>query len=146
MTHIRTKNTIPAIEKFRGEKIKKSIIVMILLIFAGCASYRPIVDLKTSPGKTQLTYENDLRECQQYAKQVSVGTSTATGAGAGAAFGAIIGGVASAILGGDVGKSMALGASVGAISGGSSGAGHGAQSQIDIIRKCMQARGYSVLH
>jgi outer membrane lipoprotein SlyB len=126
--------------------MKKLLIVIILLVFAGCASYRPIVDLKTSPGKTYSTYETDLKECQQYAKQVSPGASAATGAGVGAGIGGLLGGITTAIVGGDVGKGLALGASVGAISGGTSGAGHGVQSQVDIIRKCMQARGYTVLH
>ena len=146
MTYDSINNEAPIIQKERDRKMKRLLIVISLLVFSGCASYRPIVDLKSSPGKTQVTYENDLKECQQYAKQISPGTSAAIGAGAGAGFGALISGVAAAILGADVGKSMALGASVGGISGGAGGAGQGAQSQIEIIRRCMQGRGYAVLH
>lgn len=118
---------------------------LLLMTVAGCAGYRPMVDLSSSSGKTQATYEQDLKQCQEYAKQVSPDTSAAMGAGAGAAFGALVGGVAAAVLGADVGENILLGASMGGISGGVGGVGAGANTQMEVIKRCMQGRGYTVL-
>ena len=122
-----------------------SAVTLLWPLLTGCATYRPIVDLASSPGKSAGSYEHDLTECQQYADQVSPGTGAAIGAGAGVVIGAVFGGAVAAILGGDIGENMALGAAVGGMGGGLGGAGSGAQSQIDIIRRCMTARGYTVL-
>ena len=61
---------------------------------------------------------------------------------AGMIFGAIIG----AIFGVPIGEMIGAGAALGGASGAMSGAGAGASSQMNIIKRCMQGRGYSVLH
>lgn len=109
------------------------------LLIASCATpsqYRPIVDTK---GVEMSHYEEDLRECQQYAYQVDVANNTA----ASAAAGAVVLGALAAVFGNryDVGRFAAAGA----ITGGVNGAAAGAQTQVDIIRNCMQGRGYRVL-
>ena len=85
-------------------------------------------------------YERNLAECQQYAHQVDVANTTA----ANAAVGAGVLGALAAVLGGnryDVGRWAAAGA----ITGGVNGAASGGQTQVNIIRNCMQGRGYNVL-
>ena len=112
----------------------KTISIVLIVLLSGCASYRPIVD---SRGVNNAAYESDLRECQAYADQVSPGGHTAIGA--------IIGGglsLALAIIGGgDRGAS----AGMGAVLGGAAGAGGGAEAQVNVIRNCMNGRGYRVL-
>lgn len=122
--------------------MKKLIACIIILMFSSCA-YRPIVDIK---GVNQTAYNQDLCECQQYAESVSVAGSGATGTLIGAAAGAILGGALSAILGGDVGKVAAAGAVSGAAMGSSSAAGDAAMTKAQIVRKCLQGRGYNVLN
>ena len=102
---------------------------------SGCAGYRPIVD---SQGMDMSNYETDLAQCQQYAEQVNIGQDAAVGAGVGAALGLAL----SAISGGD--KSVATG--VGAVSGGATGLGSAANSQKNVITRCLLGRGYKVLN
>jgi len=110
------------------------------LIFSGCATYTPIIDMQ---GVNHDRYRADLSDCQQYAQQIDVAGSAATSAAAGAALGAILG----AILGGrnrgiDVGRTAAASGALSA----AGGAAHAGQSQINIVRNCMAQRGYRVLH
>ena len=114
--------------------MKKSL--CLLLILTGCAGYRPIVDTK---GVDLNRYEADLKECQQYADQVSPATSTAGGAAAGALLGAAIG----ALFGNR--QSAGQGAAAMGLLGGAQGASHGANAQMGVIRNCMSGRGYRVL-
>lgn len=116
---------------------KKMIIcVVVVSMLAGCATYRPIVDMK---GVDRNAYEADLKECQEYAKQVDPGGDAATGAVAGAAFGALLG----AAIGGR--GSAGYGARIGAAQGVGAGAAHGLAGQIQVVRNCMVGRGYRVL-
>lgn len=112
----------------------KTISIVLIVLLSGCANYRPIVD---SRGVNSAAYEADLRECQAYADQVSPGGH--------AAIGAFIGGGLSLALamigGGDRGAS----AGMGAVLGGAAGAGGGAEAQVNVIRRCMNGRGYRVL-
>jgi outer membrane lipoprotein SlyB len=112
-----------------------------LLVVSSCAGYRPIVDMR---GVDQAQYEQDLAECQSYAQQVNpAGQALAggiIGAAVGAAFGAAIG-----AAWGDPGGGAAIGAAAGGTTGVASGAADGAQGQVDVIRRCMEGRGYSVL-
>ena len=129
----------------KGEAVMKKLALAIMfvgMLFAACASYRPIVDMKGVDGER---YEKDLVECQQYAEQINPAGSAAGGAVIGAAFGAIIGGITGSLLG-DTGAGVRYGAAYGAASGGASGAAVGAESQINIIRNCMAGRGYKVLN
>jgi outer membrane lipoprotein SlyB len=111
---------------------------LIVTLFAGCATYRPIVDTRSVNNPQQ--YENDLRDCQGFAAQRNPGESAVMGAGAGALFGALVSG----LLGGNRHQrndaSMAM-----AISGGTGAAAASAESQINIVRRCMSGRGYQVL-
>ncbi len=124
--------------------MKKIVAVLgILAIISACSTYRPIVDMQN---KTQQEYNDDLFECQQYAEQVSPATSAAVGAAGGAAAGMIFGAIIGAIFGVPIGEMIGAGAALGGASGAMSGAGAGASSQMNIIKRCMQGRGYSVLH
>jgi outer membrane lipoprotein SlyB len=107
-------------------------------LLSSCATYRPLVDMRDVTDRDQ--YERDLADCQNYAEPVSPGAS----AGAGAIFGAILG----AALGAAVGDhhvtvdAARFGAVEGAVAGGAAGAG----TQVQIIRNCMNGRGYVVLN
>ena len=115
--------------------MKKYLAMLALaLLMVGCAGYRPIVDMK---GVDQARYEQDLKECQQYAEQVNVAGETAVGGGIGAVLGGAIGAVGSGRAG--------TGAAVGAITGAAAGAGGAASGQKQVINRCMTGRGYRVL-
>jgi len=112
--------------------------VAALGLLSGCASYRPVVDLRDVTDRGQ--YERDIADCQNYAEPVSPGAS----AGAGAVIGALLG----AALGAAVGDhSVALDAArFGAVEGAVVGGTAGADTQVQIIRNCMSGRGYLVLN
>lgn len=116
-------------------------VLVLLILTAGCSTYRPIVDMQ---GKDQAKYETDLRECQAYARQVSPATTALVGGVVGAGAGAILGAIVGSYFG-RAGEFAGMGASVGGASGGMSGAAEGARSQMDVIRRCMAGRGYNVL-
>jgi outer membrane lipoprotein SlyB len=121
---------------------KATLYLLICFVFStGCASYRPIVDMQ---GVNSVKYEQDLRECQNYAKQVSPATSSIVGGAIGAGAGALLGLVVGSYFG-RAGEFAGMGAAVGGTSGGMTGAAEGARSQMDIIRRCMMGRGYRVL-
>ena len=120
--------------------LKKFGVIVVAAALAGCATsgpnFRPIVDLR---GQDQAAYEQNLRECQQYALQVA---GVADQAAAGAVAGALLG-VAFAAIGGG---SRNIGAGIGALSGATSGAAAGETSQRSIISRCLAGRGFSVLN
>jgi outer membrane lipoprotein SlyB len=113
-------------------------LVAVVGLLAGCATYRPVVDMQDVTDRGQ--YERDLADCQNYAAPVSPGAS----AGAGAIFGAILG----AALGAAVGdhEVAADAARFGAVEGAVAGAAAGAGTEVQIIRNCMSGRGYRVLN
>lgn len=108
---------------------------------AGCAThaYRPMVDFAGSQ-KTQAEYEMDLQDCQAYARQISLGGEAVAGLLAGALVGAALG-----VAIGDSGDWASAGARGGAVGGAVGGGANAAQTQVDIIRRCMSGRGYNVL-
>jgi len=111
----------------------------VVILLAACvgASYRPMID---SRNVDMNKFEADLRDCQQYATQVSgAGTGAAAGAVAGALFGAVIAAAA--------GSRYDRGATsrVGAVSGAAGGGVQGETNQRDVIRRCITGRGYNVL-
>jgi outer membrane lipoprotein SlyB len=108
------------------------------VVLQGCASYRPLVDARSVSSPQQ--YERDLRECQHYAAQVSPGQSAV----AGALFGALLGVAISGAIGGNRYVTEHV-AAAGAVQGAASGAAGGADAQVQIIRNCMDDRGYAVL-
>ena len=122
-------------------KSLRSVVVVLLsaLLSVGCATpsqYRPVVDTKDM---NIARYEQDLRECQQYAYQVDAANTTA----ANAAAGAVVLGALAAVFGNryDVGRWAAARA----ITGGVTGAAAAGQTQVAIIRNSMLGRGYKVL-
>ncbi|MFQ5745378.1 MAG: hypothetical protein ACE5HV_17635, partial [Acidobacteriota bacterium] len=116
--------------------------IVLVMVLAGCAGYRPIVDLK---GVDSNRYEADLRECQQYAKQISPAGSGIGGALLGGLFGAALGAATGAAVGAP-GRGAALGTAVGGVTGGGSAAASAAQAQQEVIKRCLAGRGYRVLH
>lgn len=113
----------------------KTASLLILLALAGCANYRPMVDMR---GVDSVKYESDLRECQQYAQQTY---GPGSGAAVGAGVGALLGFLVNRAAGSDY--DSGAGARVGAVLGATGGAG--ADSEMTVIKRCMMGRGYSVL-
>ena len=105
------------------------------LLLSGCSHYRPLVD---SQGVDMNRYEADLRDCQGYAQQVA-------GAGTNAAVGAAVGAGLSYALSRILGGNTNAGIKAGALIGGASGGAAGAESEMNVIRRCMSGRGYRVL-
>lgn len=118
---------------------KLAVAALAALMLVGCAApsganYVPLIDTKQTP-----QYEDDLRECQNYAARAAGAGDTAV---AGAMAGALLGLAVGAILGGGGhGRLAGLGALTGAVQGGAAGE----TNQRDVIRRCMAGRGYSVL-
>ena len=100
-------------------------------------NYRPIIDTQ---GVDLDALECDLRDCQEYAAQISPARSAVTNAVAGAIFGALIG-----LAIGDHGWAARAGAQGGAIGGAMGGAANAGAAQINTVRNCMAGRGYRVL-
>jgi len=121
-------------------------VVLMSVCMGACsaAQYRPIVDAKTITD--QCKYETDLRECQEYAGTISTGETAAGGAVVGAAIGAGLGAIVGAFFGANPGEIAAFGAAIGGGTGLVRGASYGMGAQRDIVLRCMQGRGYSVLH
>ena len=114
---------------------------LVVAVSVGCAGadVRPLVDMK---GVNEAAYENDLQECQAYAKdQSGMGSTAAKGAGAGA----VVGGLLGLVTGGNkTGIVQAAGA--GAVIGGAGGAFTGNQAQEGVVKRCLSGRGYKVLN
>lgn len=115
-----------------------------LAMLGGCArqgtlpgSSGVIVDTQ---GVDMTRYQTDLQECQAYADQVPVAERAATGAVAGA----VIGGAIGAILGD--GEGAERGAGTGAVSGGVRGVSSGLSERDQVVKRCIQGRGYRVLN
>lgn len=115
-----------------------AISISLIMTLTACAgsSYRPIVD---TYGQDMSRYEEDLRQCQELAKQVDTASTTVASAGISAAIGAAIG----AIVGNS--STVGQGAAIGAITGGTSGGLSGNEKQKHIIQQCLSNRGYRVL-
>lgn len=108
------------------------------LILSACqstgADYRPIVD---RPGPN---YEKDLADCQGLARQKSYANEDmATNAAVGAGLGAIVGGVMGNWSG------AGIGAGVGAAGGLGKGTVDTQTARGNIVKKCMEKRGYNVV-
>lgn len=108
-----------------------------LVVGAGCASNGSgiIIDKK---GTDMSRYEQDLAECQEYAKQVE---SQTAGSAAG---GAVVGGVVGAIFGG--GEGALKGAGAGAVVGVARGESATGQEKKTVVKNCLRNRGYKVLN
>ena len=111
---------------------------LVVALTAGCATrganYVPLVDMKD---RDTATFNQDVTECQQYAKQR---LDAAGGAVAGALIGALIGAALSPR--GYRNEVAGYGATAGAISGGA----QANETQEVIIKRCLAGRGYNVLN
>jgi uncharacterized protein YcfJ len=123
--------------------VPKTILLLAILgVLAGCAGRnRPpggiIVDMK---GVDRAQYRKDLEECTAYADQVDA-TGKVSGNAAG---GAVVGGAIGAIFGGAEGA--ARGAGAGAVGGGARGVDQTVNERHQVVRSCLQHRGYVVLN
>lgn len=114
---------------------------LVVAVTVGCAgaNVRPLVDMK---GVNESAYENDLKDCQNYAQQQSgMGETAAKGAGAGA----VVGGLLGLVTGGN-GSGIAQAAGAGAVIGAAGGAFSGNQAQEAVVKRCLSGRGYKVLN
>ena len=121
----------------------------VLLAFAlgACAqTYAPIIDLK---GVDNLHYETDLAECRQFADELGPPTDAVVNAilvtAALAAMGAIAGAADdnSSVAEG-AGVLAAFGAGLGVLGIAGAESEHG-KKQANVVRKCLENRGYKVL-
>lgn len=118
--------------------MKRITAIIAALALTSCAAHHPLVDMRGVDGNR---YNSDLADCQQYAGQV-----------AGAGTGAVIGGIASALLGFAVARAGGSGVynapatgRMAGVLGAAGGAAAGAQSEIQVVNRCMAGRGYMVL-
>lgn len=120
---------------------KLLLLLLAMSLLGACANsgaaYRPVVDTK---GIDLNKYQIDLAECQQYAHQTAgAGESALGGAAAGAIFGALLATAARD------GSSKRGAAGIGAVSAAAGAGAQGEMNQRDVIRRCMNGRGYKVL-
>lgn len=114
------------------------------LVLTSCASYRNtpgdsgvIVDTK---GIDMSAYQQDVADCEALTEQVPTVERAATGA----AVGAVVGGVIGAVIGNS--NTAQRGAGAGAVSGGLDGANSGLSEEEQVLKRCLQGRGYKVLN
>lgn len=108
------------------------------LVLSACTTTDEIII--DERGVDMAAYQRDLAECRGYADQVQTGEKV----GKGAASGAVVGGLMGAITGGTDGA--ATGAGVGAVGGGARGAAQGEREEVQVVKRCLRGRGYSVLN
>ena len=109
----------------------------------GCATYRPIVDMR---GYNRWDYEIDYNACQKIADQVPTGSSIAAGAGVGAGIGALAGLIVGVAFNVNPAELAGFGAAMGGLQGASIGGAEAVKSKREIIKNCMIGRGYNVLN
>jgi len=120
----------------------KSKLLLISLIATGLtacagsgAEYEPVVD-----GPKDAQYRQDLAQCQGLAEEKSyINGKTKTNAAIGGVLGGVVGG-----LGDGLGGAIA-GAAVGGLIGGGTGAYDTVGEREQIVKNCMDGRGYNVL-
>jgi hypothetical protein len=106
------------------------------LLLAACSGTKgPIIDTK---GVDMVRYQQDLAECEVFAREVSTGRAVAKGATSGAAVGAAIGAIGS----GNAGE----GAGIGAVTGGARSAQIADREKAGVVNNCLRGRGYRVLN
>jgi len=110
------------------------------MALAGCASEAGRGVIIDRQGVDMAQYERDLAACTSYAEEVRAGEKVA----ANAAGGAVVGGAVGAVTRGSGGAKD--GAAVGAIVGGAQGTRSAWREQQQVVRNCLQGRGYRVLN
>jgi hypothetical protein len=110
-------------------------IILICLLASGCAS-GPLVDPKSS--KTPENFYADRTECEAISQEVSFGWEMTKSAVIQGLLGAAIASVAG-------GQPPEIGAASGALAGAGTGAWNTKSTRADIVTKCLQGRGYTVL-
>tara|TARA_Y100001970_G_scaffold75674_1_gene95873 strand:+ start:2001 stop:2417 length:417 start_codon:yes stop_codon:yes gene_type:complete len=126
-----------------GFKIMKiGTLLFTVMILTGCVSTasdpifsgsKPIIDKK---GVDLNAYEVDLKECAEYANDISVGRSVLKGSAAGAAIGGVV----------EVLTDEEDAIEVGAISGGAKSGIMSVRQKERVVKKCLRGRGYKVLN
>ena len=120
------------------------ILLPLLLIFASCATYRPVVDPASISNDD--SFYSDIAECQALAKSNNDMAKEAVkggvvGGGVGAGTGALLGSISDS-----AGSGAAYGAVIGGVAGLLGGITQGERVYEQIYRNCMFGRGYSVLN
>ena len=110
---------------------------MTVLLLTSCASQNYVVDTK---GVDLELYSADLNECKKYGKQLP----TSDGVGESAMLGFVIGAILGEITGGpEVSADLAV---TTAIETGSARAIENTHTQAQIVKNCLNNRGYIVLN
>lgn len=112
-----------------------------LCLLATACTHAPIVDMQ---GRDQTKYAADLSECQSYAEQVQPVQETALDTLIGGVIGAAFGAAVGAAVGDPVGGTT-LGASLFGGAGFFTGANDSRKRQENVVRNCLQGRGWRVL-
>lgn len=130
----------------------KLIICLAAVSLTGCAAMGngttrtmiyPVVDTPMNPDGRD--YYDDVRECNNYIRNISAGESAVNNGVAGAMVGAAFGAIIGAALGVDPGRTAMWGAASGGTSGAARGAVSAQNSKHTIVARCMSGRGYTVL-
>jgi hypothetical protein len=121
--------------------MKKLTIILACAVLSGCAT-KPLIDPKAS--STPANFHLDEMECERIAENISYPAEMAKKAA--------IQGIISAIMGAALAKGNVTpetGAAAGLITGTTVGAGTGAYNTYErrkqVIRRCLEGRGYKVL-
>ena len=110
-------------------------ILLICLLATGCAT-GPLVDPKSS--KTPENFYADRTECEAISQEVSYGFEMTKSAVIQGLLGAVIASVSGS-------QPVEVGAASGALAGAGVGAWNTKSTRSDIVTKCLQGRGYTVL-
>ncbi len=113
------------------------LIAILLLAIGACTTTSEIIiDEK---GVDMSRYEENLAECESYAKQVAVGAKAAKGGASGAVVGGAVGSVSR-------GRDAGEGAAIGAVTGVTKGLNEGERDKVRVVKNCLRGRGYRVLN
>lgn len=122
----------------------KILLVFVTFLLVACSSSQRLPGqtgvIVDTQGVDMSGYSSDLADCQAYADEVPVAEKAATGA----AVGAVVGGVFGAVLGNSRTAERVAGA--GAVSGVVKGTGKGLSERDQVVKRCLQGRGYRVLN
>ena len=136
------KNNILREALMRFKILKLGNLIFAFFILSGCVSTasspifsgsKPIIDKK---GVDLNAYEADLKDCTEYANEISVGQSILTGSAVGAAIGGVV----------EVLSDEEDAIELGAVSGGAKSGILSVREKERVVKKCLRGRGYKVLN